>query len=694
MKSKSAKLLSVILAALMIMSIIPVTAGAYAKEGIFTYDVEDGHAVITDIPYDASGTITVPDTLGGYPVTVIGRYGLAQTSYVSKIILPDTITEIRDLAFTSDKALTSIVIPEGVTSIGNEAFKYCYNLKSITLPSTLKTIGNNAFQGCELLKSITIPEGVTSIGEEAFIDCDALTTVSLPSTLTRLGKDAFEETPFLSKESSYEDGALYCGTTLVKVNAKGAFNIKDGTTLIAEGAFRYAEVTEVSIPSSITAISDYAFYYCKSIRYITIPDSVTSIGSHAFASTYVGSIKIPDSVTYIGDYAFYDCYSLKTVIIPKSVKEIGASAFNKCWSIESAVILAPLEAIPERMFYDCNELASVSIPASVKAIGEQAFYDCTKLKDVNYAGKEAKWNEIEIAANNSPLLAADVHYSAKIKATGSFEDSTKAKVSDKLILADIGLTLYQLSLQASMGTSFLDADGNVLAPGATITTGTKVVLADNTELTVSLDGDVDCDGALAAADARIALRAAVGLENLSAAQKKAADKEEDGTITAADARIILRVSVGLPEVEPEEPKEPEKPALTISAEQYSYLAGTDFRSIRRDYPHAVANGAYVVAFVNENGEQCILTYVSYKIQTNWSATTLHNITTGRTIKDPEEYYDKQASAAWGANRLKYMNLKSEVMAKELVCMREYSNILKTGKHSGAGAYVDARTLNL
>ena len=58
-------------------------------------------------------------------------------------------------------------------------------------------------------------------------------------------------------------------------------------------------------------------------------------------------------------------------------------------------------------------------------------------------------------------------------------------------------------------------------------------------------GDVDLSGDVTAADARIALRAAVGLETLSAEQALNADADRDGSVTAADARLILRVAVGL-----------------------------------------------------------------------------------------------------------------------------------------------------
>lgn len=64
-------------------------------------------------------------------------------------------------------------------------------------------------------------------------------------------------------------------------------------------------------------------------------------------------------------------------------------------------------------------------------------------------------------------------------------------------------------------------------------------------LKYAVPGDIDGDGKVTAEDARTALRAAVGLENLTAEQKKAADIDGDGKITSADAREILRESVGL-----------------------------------------------------------------------------------------------------------------------------------------------------
>lgn len=58
-------------------------------------------------------------------------------------------------------------------------------------------------------------------------------------------------------------------------------------------------------------------------------------------------------------------------------------------------------------------------------------------------------------------------------------------------------------------------------------------------------GDVDLSEAVSAADARLALRAAVGLQELDPLLRQLADADLNDAITAADARLILRAAVGL-----------------------------------------------------------------------------------------------------------------------------------------------------
>ena len=60
-----------------------------------------------------------------------------------------------------------------------------------------------------------------------------------------------------------------------------------------------------------------------------------------------------------------------------------------------------------------------------------------------------------------------------------------------------------------------------------------------------LTGDVDGNGKVDASDARLALRASVGLEKLDEKQTNAADADKNGKVEAGDARLILRAAVGL-----------------------------------------------------------------------------------------------------------------------------------------------------
>ncbi len=61
----------------------------------------------------------------------------------------------------------------------------------------------------------------------------------------------------------------------------------------------------------------------------------------------------------------------------------------------------------------------------------------------------------------------------------------------------------------------------------------------------TMQGDMNADGSITTSDARIALRGAVGLEEMGTALRERADLDGDGNLTTADARLILRIAVGL-----------------------------------------------------------------------------------------------------------------------------------------------------
>ncbi len=154
--------------------------------------------------------------------------------------------------------------------------------------------------------------------------------------------------------------------------------------------------------------------------------------------------------------------------------------------------------------------------------------------------------------------------------TGSFIDKNNAlnskatiedagidvivKIVNDVILGDvdgdgkISAADARLILRASVGLEEIDANiADIDGDGKVTAADARLALRKSVGLNeASLEiGDVDGDSKVTAADARLASRTAVGLEKLIEEQMKAADMNGDGKITASDARDIARKSVEL-----------------------------------------------------------------------------------------------------------------------------------------------------
>lgn len=105
-----------------------------------------------------------------------------------------------------------------------------------------------------------------------------------------------------------------------------------------------------------------------------------------------------------------------------------------------------------------------------------------------------------------------------------------------------------------------------------------------------IPGDVDGNGKTEATDARLALRAAVGLDVLSEDEKIAADVDHNGTVDATDARLILRSAVGLEKL-PESPTQnevSESSEYDILRSGSFYITGTLIDSTGAESPMEIA----------------------------------------------------------------------------------------------------------
>lgn len=194
---------------------------------------------------------------------------------------------------------------------------------------------------------------------------------------------------------------LVCVVSIVPVfSADTDFTIDDGVLLSYDGSD-----TSVTIPSSVSIISNEAFAGNTNIESVKFHDGVYSIGNKAFyGCTSLSSVSNADGVKYVGALAFNNtlfltqstdeffslgsaliCYNGNggEVALPSDIESISPYAFLRNSKITSFYGTDNLSYIGEGAFYECENLGEVNVGESVTFIGADAFYSTQWLDNQN-----------------------------------------------------------------------------------------------------------------------------------------------------------------------------------------------------------------------------------------------------------------------------------------------------------------------
>ena len=443
------RILSILLAALMLLSAVPLgmvdTAWAISSRDTVVDSGTCGGTLNNS--QLMKWTLTSDGTL-----TISGEgnmFGAPWSQYKSKI--------------------KKVVIGEGVESISDNAFHYYENLRSVSLPSTLTSIGEAAFWACSSLQSITLPNNLTNIGLNAFRACHSLTQVLIPASVTNIDGSAFEcctgltDVVFEGNSLEFGSGAtFYDCTSLKNVFFNGtradwtASRGSSGSVLPAAAQIYYkndlissgtcgdnssgnntqwkltkAGTLIITVGTGCTegGIADFAYgkapwyqdIYDSGIRCLIIGSGIKTIGSYAFADcTDLAEIIVPDDVISIGDGAFLQNSGAKRVVLPPSTVYIGHGALRDCSALTSVSLP---DSMSNRLFLDmfegCTNLKSVDIPDGITDICEGDLASCPNWTDIYYDNWGRVWNRVVSNVRDSIPDRMNVHFKDNIYDSGS-----------------------------------------------------------------------------------------------------------------------------------------------------------------------------------------------------------------------------------------------------------------------------------
>lgn len=242
-------------------------------------------------------------------------------------------------AFAGNTTITKIDGLEpfvNVTVIGSGTFAGCTALESITIPPHITDIADDAFTGCTNLKEIHFVNK-TPFKDSFTIQTNERTYIIVPDDAVGT-YDAWwtNKSEFIIGESHIifqcPVTKQICVTNWDKNNdgelsyteaaqATGVYNQFKSKSITSFDEYKYftgmkecatfsgcSSLTSITIPNSVTKISNQTFKECSSLTSITMPNGITSIGSEAFyGCSSLTSITIPNSVTFMFSYAFQNC---------------------------------------------------------------------------------------------------------------------------------------------------------------------------------------------------------------------------------------------------------------------------------------------------------------------------------------------------------------------------------------------------
>ena len=239
--------------------------------------------------------------------------------------------EIPAKAFFKNKKITKIILPQSIKRIGHHAFSAMYNETTGTGLSYLSTDKNVNLRF----------DGVEILGESmASRDRNLKDPLELPASLIAIGDACFA--------NSGVSGAITIRINIDKnidCNGEGTAELSQAQFAGTDDSNNGTNIDSLSFQDDATRIPGYIAKNCKSLKKIIISDTVSEIGEQAFFGTGLSEVVIPEKVDTIAKRAFMDSNMLDTVIVDNPNVSIDWLAFYGLKSGAKIYLASPMNNV-------------------------------------------------------------------------------------------------------------------------------------------------------------------------------------------------------------------------------------------------------------------------------------------------------------------------------------------------------------
>lgn len=367
-----------------------------------------------------SGQISIPATFKGKPVNEIEANAFENCSKITDIFFTSSIQTIGSSAFYNTGIITYTNASSGANicevkglPVTSGSWKYAEKLdnsliivkylgssSTVSVPNLInekivKNIHSYCFSSKDKIQSITIPNSVISIGRAAFSGCNGLTKVNI-TDLAAWFKITFDNE--YANPLSYAHHLYLNNTELTEITIPNSITKINANVLAGASS-----ITSIAIPSSVTSIGEYAFSNCSAMQRIFIPRNVTVIENYSFNMWMKSAViycEVDSKPNGWGDY--WNKYEQFTVTVVWGSSGTPLIEFGWEYIENSSGMITILAyrgsekelATPKTLankavsringycFSDNKSITLAIISDGVEYIGERAFYQCISLKKV------------------------------------------------------------------------------------------------------------------------------------------------------------------------------------------------------------------------------------------------------------------------------------------------------------------------